>query len=210
MVEVFVKVNARILRAVMFVHVKIFLERELPTIITAVKKKTYADLMELMVDVRTFAFLLVKKTEIRVNVLQTYCLLSGKTAFCSCPAGFILGNDWKNCVDIDECAVDQTFKLDHRCSYECVNTIGSYKCVDEVAGDQQRSAHDYERSDENEEEFYNYENQERFDKSSNDFKQCFGGYFLNKTTGECEGETWIHDSFKILKTFVFRTSITRL
>lgn len=40
-----------------------------------------------------------------------------------CPDGFLLGSDWKTCVDVDECENDNM-----GCDQLCVNTPGSYKC----------------------------------------------------------------------------------
>uniref|UniRef100_A0A1B0GGR9 Uncharacterized protein n=1 Tax=Lutzomyia longipalpis TaxID=7200 RepID=A0A1B0GGR9_LUTLO len=52
------------------------------------------------------------------------------TAFCDCPDGWKLGDDAKNCQDINEC--DETEGEGRVCAYECVNTIGSYQCVENL------------------------------------------------------------------------------
>ncbi|KAG8447614.1 hypothetical protein GDO86_014935 [Hymenochirus boettgeri] len=46
--------------------------------------------------------------------------------FCSCPVGFTLAPDGRNCRDIDECTVGA-----HRCDagQQCINTAGSYQCL---------------------------------------------------------------------------------
>lgn len=49
-------------------------------------------------------------------------------SFCLCPTGWLLDSDWKTCRDIDECS-DATL-----CPpAECVNTLGSYRCVPPVS-----------------------------------------------------------------------------
>ncbi|XP_069686291.1 uncharacterized protein [Periplaneta americana] len=57
------------------------------------------------------------------------CLNTLGRAFCLCPPGFMLGTDWKTCHDIDECA-DPELQEEEHCSIGCVNTVGSYHCVD--------------------------------------------------------------------------------
>lgn len=57
------------------------------------------------------------------------CLNTLGRAFCLCPSGFVLGTDWKTCHDIDECA-DPELQEGGHCSLGCVNTLGSYQCVD--------------------------------------------------------------------------------
>ncbi|XP_056395554.1 LOW QUALITY PROTEIN: hemicentin-2 [Hyla sarda] len=45
---------------------------------------------------------------------------------CSCPAGYTLAMDNRNCRDVDECRLGS-----HRCpsGQECINTPGSYRCL---------------------------------------------------------------------------------
>ncbi|KAM8933893.1 hemicentin-2 [Pelodytes ibericus] len=45
---------------------------------------------------------------------------------CSCPAGYALSSDNRNCRDLDECSSGS-----HQCpaGQECVNTAGSYQCL---------------------------------------------------------------------------------
>lgn len=42
---------------------------------------------------------------------------------CKCPPGFVLDNDDRTCIDVDECATGH-----HECSDVCTNTDGSYQC----------------------------------------------------------------------------------
>ncbi|XP_066995194.2 uncharacterized protein [Anabrus simplex] len=56
------------------------------------------------------------------------CLNTLGSAFCLCPTGFMLGDDWKTCQDINECAYED-LQTEH-CELGCVNTIGSYHCLE--------------------------------------------------------------------------------
>ncbi|CAK8691082.1 unnamed protein product [Clavelina lepadiformis] len=44
---------------------------------------------------------------------------------CGCPDGFMIGSDGRECEDVDEC-----FTEEYICppAFECINTLGSYKC----------------------------------------------------------------------------------
>lgn len=88
------------------------------------------------------------------------CVSLGVTTFCSCPTGFVLDKDWKTCMDIDECSFEKY------CEHKCVNTVGSYECINTI--------HDQHQSD-------------QYQKSSFTSTECLDGYY-NKTTGECFGE----------------------
>jgi Coagulation Factor Xa inhibitory site/Calcium-binding EGF domain len=73
---------------------------------------------------------------------QHNCLsVGGVRTICSCDKGYKLDDDEKSCQDIDECLDKSTFELNHRCNYECLNTIGSYKCID-ASADQQENDQD--------------------------------------------------------------------
>uniref|UniRef100_H2YTM4 Hemicentin 1 n=1 Tax=Ciona savignyi TaxID=51511 RepID=H2YTM4_CIOSA len=45
---------------------------------------------------------------------------------CGCPDGFSMGPDGRNCEDVDECGTGQYIC---RPTTECLNTLGSYRCV---------------------------------------------------------------------------------
>lgn len=51
-----------------------------------------------------------------------FCNFTYVDHFCSCPIGYHLDEDQKNCVDVDEC------KIHGMCSQICDNHVGSYKC----------------------------------------------------------------------------------
>lgn len=74
-------------------------------------------------------------------------------AFCSCPDGWRLDKDWKTCIDVNECLEQEI------CSYECVNTIGSFHCVTDIGGDQ---------------------------PIVTKIPECVIGYFYDKFTKKCE------------------------
>lgn len=87
------------------------------------------------------------------------CLSTVGQVFCICPDGWILDDDWKTCVDIDECANPDDLPKDDRCDFGCINTIGSYKCINEIGADQ---------------------------PFIEEIKTCNSGYTFNTTTGYCE------------------------
>lgn len=58
-------------------------------------------------------------------------------SFCVCPDGWVLDDDWKTCIDIDECADQNNLSPGYQCEFGCLNTIGSYQCVnEEIRADQ--------------------------------------------------------------------------
>ncbi|XP_058065891.1 fibrillin-1 [Anopheles bellator] len=63
------------------------------------------------------------------------CLNTLGRAFCTCPDGYMLDDDWKTCIDVDECANQKSIASDHRCHGRCINTVGSFRCQEEVLGD---------------------------------------------------------------------------
>ncbi|XP_077299584.1 uncharacterized protein LOC143920546 [Arctopsyche grandis] len=67
------------------------------------------------------------------NPCQHKCVDTGDAIACSCQRGFELLEDNVSCIDIDECQIET-----HKCKSGkvCVNTIGSYKCVDDPTAPQ--------------------------------------------------------------------------
>ena len=55
------------------------------------------------------------------------CYTTYGQSFCMCPAGYKLGDDWKTCVDVDECATMSSIR--ESCPNGCLNTPGSFKYV---------------------------------------------------------------------------------
>ncbi|XP_055612375.1 uncharacterized protein LOC129758780 [Uranotaenia lowii] len=68
------------------------------------------------------------------------CLNTLGRAFCVCPEGFMLDDDWKTCVDIDECSNQKSIRQEFRCRGPCINTIGSFRCLEEMVGDEDSRA----------------------------------------------------------------------
>ncbi|ELU16656.1 hypothetical protein CAPTEDRAFT_216275, partial [Capitella teleta] len=59
---------------------------------------------------------------------QYRCTEDKRDEWCSCDEGFdISPNDWRKCIDINECAGERGGYYDEDC-HTCVNTIGSYTC----------------------------------------------------------------------------------
>ncbi|KAL7052811.1 hypothetical protein ACKWTF_005022 [Chironomus riparius] len=126
-------------------------------------------------------------------------------AFCSCPLGFKLDIDWKTCIDVDECQLQESIQLENRCNYECINTIGSYKCVHDIIADQPFSNDfdDYmiqnnaDENDENDENNYKIRKISHDDSDDTDgnydiidgascVSECLNGFYFNETAGDCQ------------------------
>ncbi|XP_073973895.1 uncharacterized protein isoform X2 [Rhodnius prolixus] len=73
-----------------------------------------------------------KKSCIVIDACSTHncshvCINTRLGPYCSCPLGFVLGDDWVTCVDIDECQHEDLLgKCDEK---KCENTLGSFKCI---------------------------------------------------------------------------------
>lgn len=104
-------------------------------------------------DVHIHAFLWVKSVVVEQNVFKFQ--FSGDETFCSCPSGFVLDKDWRTCVDIDECLYEKY------CEHQCVNSIGSYECMNTI-------------------------NEHQSDQHQKTSAECSDGFF-DKATGECFG-----------------------
>ncbi|CAH1786157.1 unnamed protein product, partial [Owenia fusiformis] len=63
---------------------------------------------------------------IRLNPCSHFCHNTPGSYSCSCPFGYSIGSDGKTCKDVDEC--DMNIAQCHS-TQECINSIGSYKCV---------------------------------------------------------------------------------
>ena len=61
---------------------------------------------------------------------NSYCMNVNSVAQCFCTEGFKEDpNNVNNCVDVDECTTSAVYCDRRMANSECVNTIGSYKCV---------------------------------------------------------------------------------
>lgn len=112
--------------------------------------------------------------------------------------------DFKTCIDIDECKLQDTMKEDQRCLYDCVNTMGSYKCLDNQADQpleyelninniHNKRDHDYNdytsRDEDLMDEIKTDDTDGNFDiiEGASVVSECFNGYYFNETIGDCQG-----------------------
>ncbi|KFB47090.1 AGAP005713-PA-like protein [Anopheles sinensis] len=107
------------------------------------------------------------------------CLNTLGRAFCVCPEGYMLDEDWKTCVDVDECANQHSMPREHRCPGRCVNTVGSYRCETggEEAGNLEADGGQLREADGGEDDQYQ---QPDYDSL------CPTGYHFNTTMGDCQ------------------------
>lgn len=61
--------------------------------------------------------------EFQLKPLLNFLLFTIHSFLCKCPEGFILDNDDRTCMDVDECTTGN-----HDCSDICTNNEGSYQC----------------------------------------------------------------------------------
>ncbi|KAK1128171.1 hypothetical protein K0M31_002643 [Melipona bicolor] len=107
------------------------------------------------------------------------CLNTPGSAFCLCPDGFYLTNDWKTCQDVNECENASKVCANNT---DCENTIGSFKCVSKpqkmtkVLQDE-----DYDAEDDDDD----YDEEEGVTEVP-EFGKCEDGFRKN-TNGECIG-----------------------
>uniref|UniRef100_A0A182J2V4 Sushi domain-containing protein n=1 Tax=Anopheles atroparvus TaxID=41427 RepID=A0A182J2V4_ANOAO len=108
------------------------------------------------------------------------CLNTLGRAFCVCPEGYMLDEDWKTCVDVDECANQHSMPREHRCPGRCVNTVGSYRCEvgeEDTAGSEVDGVQLREGTAGGEDEQYQQPDYDTL---------CPTGYHFNTTMGDCQ------------------------
>ncbi|KAG5677773.1 hypothetical protein PVAND_007504 [Polypedilum vanderplanki] len=127
------------------------------------------------------------------------CHSSIGQTFCTCPMGFKLDIDWKTCIDIDECQLQEYSlgEVEQKCNYECINTIGSYKCIEsrDIGADEPFSNNDF---DEYIPQQQSIDNNEDYRTGSDDtdgnydiidgasfVSECLNGFYFNETIGNC-------------------------
>lgn len=114
----------------------------------------------------------------------------GRT-YCSCPEGWQLDEDWKTCVDIDECQMQDKLELSERCSYECTNTVGSYRCVEFGADQPDVDYLDLTVKNEIELEVADIkdDNDGTFEliEGAQSVFECTNGFYFNETISNCQG-----------------------
>lgn len=106
----------------------------------------------------------------------------------------MLDTDWKTCIDIDECQLQDTMKPKQRCNFDCVNLPGSYKCVDssEMGADQPAADNDdfddYTAMKGNGlKDSYDAEGNYDIIEGGISVSECSNGYYFNETMGDCQG-----------------------
>ncbi|XP_058461689.1 uncharacterized protein LOC131436789 [Malaya genurostris] len=116
------------------------------------------------------------------------CLNTLGRAFCVCPEGFMLDDDWKTCIDIDECSNQKSIRQEFRCHGSCINTIGSYRCLDEDEQSDGWNLADgidiHERLMGGGQMLTKQSSNEPDDES--DDTMCPSGYYFNTTMGDCQ------------------------
>lgn len=82
-----------------------------------------------------------------------------------------------------------------RCNYECINTIGSYKCVDAGIGADQPFikdfSDDYEaKDDSNDYKVGSDDTDGNYDiiEGVSVVSECLNGFYFNETVGDCRGK----------------------
>jgi len=110
--------------------------------------------------------------------------------------------DWRTCIDIDECKLQDKLKLEQRCNYDCVNTIGSFKCIEsaEIGADQPQLGSDSNDFDDYAMKVDDDDDIKRESTLSDDAEgnydiivgggtvsECLNGYYFNETMGDCQG-----------------------
>ena len=79
------------------------------------------------------------------------CLTSYGQSFCMCPDGYKLDVDYKTCVDTDECESMETILETCGPNAGCINTEGSFQCIDLEEEEQERDEEDEEGDEYSEE-----------------------------------------------------------
>ncbi|XP_077983821.1 sushi, von Willebrand factor type A, EGF and pentraxin domain-containing protein 1-like [Glandiceps talaboti] len=64
-----------------------------------------------------------------VSDCQQLCFNEEGGYYCGCSSGYQLNSDNRNCVDVNECVMDEYGQDNGGCDYDCVNTLGSFYCV---------------------------------------------------------------------------------
>lgn len=118
------------------------------------------------------------------------CLNTLGRAFCVCPEGYMLDDDWKTCIDIDECSNQKSIRQEFRCRGSCINTVGSFRCLNEEGDDD---------DDQEDEGVDRRRGRTRMDGGAdqltkqsdelddeNDDTLCPSGYYFNTTMGDCQ------------------------
>ncbi|XP_053687238.1 uncharacterized protein LOC128736775 [Sabethes cyaneus] len=110
------------------------------------------------------------------------CLNTLGRAFCVCPAGYMLDDDWKTCIDIDECSNQKSIRQEFRCQGSCINTVGSYRCLEP---EDELDARDGPGLPVGSQLLLLPKQSDELDDGSDD-TLCPSGYYFNTTMGDCQ------------------------
>jgi Complement Clr-like EGF-like len=178
--------------------------RDLRKTVTAARKLIYV--RTIMVVALTFAMMpsvisfRIHSFKLKISMLCSllpllllFFLYQLGQVFCSCPEGYKLDSDEKTCIDIDECQLQSSMDVEQRCNYECINSIGSYRCVESFGADAPIDSDfdEYLLYKKNEEEFKSGlddtdGNYDIIDGASY-VSECMNGFYFNETIGDCQG-----------------------
>ncbi|ESN93354.1 hypothetical protein HELRODRAFT_89118, partial [Helobdella robusta] len=84
-----------------------------------------------------------------LQMCSHFCTNTIGSYVCTCPSGFKLDIDGRNCNDIDECEAGDDV-CDGATDSECINTVGSFKCLPKCLEGHRRSLASFECQDINE------------------------------------------------------------
>lgn len=107
--------------------------------------------------------------------------------------------DWKTCIDIDECELQNTMKPEDRCNYDCVNTLGSFKCIEsfDVGADQpiyfdnNQEVVDFLKLQTEEDRRHEISDDYSIVEGESVVSVCDNGYYFNETMGNCQGSYFL-------------------
>lgn len=106
-----------------------------------------------------------------------------------------MDEDWKTCIDIDECQLQDVLSDDMRCNYECINTIGSYRCIDVGIGADEPANNDFDDFVTVREGSMDYKISSDDAEGNYDIidgvsvvSECLNGFYFNESVGDCQGK----------------------
>ena len=120
------------------------------------------------------------------------CLTSYGQSFCMCPEGYKLDVDYKTCIDTDECESMETILEVCGQNSGCINTEGSFQCIDLEEEDENEEISSEKVEEENQiEQFpdasYDYINETKITKPEIEIEEslCTDGYSFDKELNIC-------------------------
>ena len=117
------------------------------------------------------------------------CLTSYGQSFCTCPEGYKLDIDYKTCIDTDECESMEIILETCGPNAGCINTDGSFECIDLIEEDDGIENAVVNEKNENTVSVSNDENNDITEdgKSSaeSEDKLCSEGYIFDENSNVC-------------------------